>query len=149
MRPPSPGPSPIHGTGLFARDTHRAGDILCQYSGRKVSAPPPPDSSGLTFGFELSEGSWIDGSDPDNLARHANHSCEPSTEAVREGDSIMLVAIRDLQPGEELTFDYGFGLADCLAHPCHCGSKGCPGRIIAAPLRPLLRRQKLGRTTGD
>lgn len=150
MTAPGPGPSPIHGTGLLARTRHRRGDLLCAYHGPVVETPPPPDAEGRVFALELGPGAWIDGSGADNPARHANHSCDPSAEAVREGEHILLVARRDLEPGEEITFDYGFGLADALEHPCRCGAPGCPGRILAQPLRPLLRRHlRRGRTTGD
>jgi uncharacterized protein len=111
--------------------------------------PGAPSGQGV-FALELEPGLWIDGSGPHNPARHANHSCEPSAEAIREGNRIALVATKRLLPGDEVTFDYGFGLADALGHPCRCGSPACAGRIVAAPLRPLLRRQFRTRpATGD
>jgi SET domain-containing protein len=150
MTAPGPGPSPIHGTGLIARSSHRRGEILCHFTGPVATEPPPPLADGRLFALELEPGRWINGSDPDNLARHANHSCDPSAEAVRDGDRVALVARRDLVAGEEITFDYGFGLADALANPCRCGAAGCVGRMVAAPLRPLLRRQlRAPRPTGD
>lgn len=150
MTEPAPGPSPIHGTGLFARSSHRRGDILCHFSGPVAAQPPPADASGRTFSLELEPGRWIDGSGSGNLARHANHSCDPSAEAVRESDRVALVALRDLKPGDEITFDYGFGLAEALENPCRCGAAGCGGRIVASPLRTLLRRHLRSRgPTGD
>lgn len=147
---PAPGPSPIDGQGLITSSQHRAGEILCHFTGPILSTPPAPDSQGRVFALELEPGRWIDGSGTDNLARHANHSCDPSAEAVREGNRIALVALRDLGPGEEITFDYGFGLADALGSPCRCGTPACPGRIVAQPLRTLLRKHLRGRgTTGD
>ena len=150
MTAPGPGPSRIHGTGLLARARHPRGDLLLEYRGPIVDSPPPPDAQGRVFALELRPGTWIDGSGADNPARHANHSCAPTAEAVRDGDRILLVARRDLEPGDEITFDYGFGLADALDHPCRCGAPGCAGRILAEPLRPLLRRHlRRRRTTGD
>lgn len=148
MTDPAPGPSPIHGTGLFARSPRRAGEALCRYEGPAVDRPPPP-AGGMTVALELEPGRWIDGSGPGNPGRHANHSCDPSAEARREGDSILLVARRDLGAGDEITIDYGFGLADALGHPCRCGAPGCAGRIVAAPLRALLRRHLRAGPTGD
>ncbi len=150
MSDPAPGPSRIHGTGLFARSSHRKGDRLCRFSGPLADAPPAADAAGRTHGLELEPGRWIDGSTDANLARHANHSCDPTAEAVRDGDRVSLLALRDLEPGDEITFDYGFGLADALQNPCRCGAPGCGGWIVAAPLRPLLRRHLLRRRpTGD
>lgn len=150
MSAPAPGPSRIHGIGLFARAVHRKGQELCAYTGPVASHPAAPGPDGRVFAMEIEPGRWVDGSGADNPARHANHSCNPSAEMVRRGDRILLVALRDLEPGDEITFDYGYGLSDALAHPCRCGSEGCPGRIVAAPLRPLLRRQlRTRRPTGD
>ena len=37
----------------------------------------------------------------------------------------------DIDPGEELTFDYGFDV-DCYEdHPCLCGKHGCVGYIVS------------------
>ena len=38
------------------------------------------------------------------------------------------VAVRDVSPGEEITYDYGF-VAD-VAEPCACGATGCRGLIV-------------------
>lgn len=142
-------PSPIHGTGLFACRHFAAGERIATYAGPIVDRPPGPDATGLVHAMELSAGRWIDGSGEGNLARHANHSCDPNAEAVPDGDVVDLRARRDLAAGEEVTFDYGFGLADALAHPCRCGAAGCPGRIVAEPLRPALRRHLRPRQSRD
>jgi hypothetical protein len=58
--------------------------------------------------------------------RFINHSCEPST-ALRGST---LVALRDLAPGTEITFDYNtteWELADPF--PCHCGGVHCVGTV--------------------
>lgn len=59
-----------------------------------------------------------------------NHSCDPN---ARFDEGGMLVALREIKPGEEITFNY-------LAHPipaspwnfqCLCGAEGCLGWIDA------------------
>ena len=55
-----------------------------------------------------------------------NHSCDPNASFNEDG---MLVAVRQIEPGEEITYDY---LALPLpASPwnfkCQCGAKGCVG----------------------
>lgn len=136
----APGTSRIHGKGLFASRSFTPGELIAIYHGPIVSQRPGPDSEGRIHAMELSPGRWIDGQGADNLARLANHSCDPNAEAVAAGDRVQLVARRQVSAGEEVTFDYGFGLADALNHPCRCGAPGCPGRIVAEPLRPSLRR---------
>jgi SET domain-containing protein len=55
-----------------------------------------------------------------------NHSCEPN---VGMGGSIVLVAMRDIEPGEEMTIDYAlFDDADEEMH-CRCGQASCRGVV--------------------
>ncbi len=51
-----------------------------------------------------------------------NHSCNPNIGYL---DSITFIAIRDINPGEELTFDYAFSETVFKAFKCNCGSKNC------------------------
>lgn len=134
------GQSPIEGRGLFARQNCPAGTVVTSYHGPIVTAPPAPDQDGRFYGWELEPGRWIDGSSESNLARFANHSCDPNTEAVRKGDQVEFVTLRDLSPGAEITLDYGLSLAEALDQPCHCGASTCAGRMVASPLRGLLSR---------
>lgn len=143
-----PRPSPIHGTGLFACRPFAAGERLATYAGPIHAGPPTTGGRGL-HAMALEGERWIDGSDPGNLAQLANHSCAPNAEAVADGNVVHLVARRDLAPGEEITFDYGLGLADALGHPCRCGAPGCARRIVAEPLRPALRRHLRPRKPRD
>jgi SET domain-containing protein len=58
-----------------------------------------------------------------------NHSCEPNTWWVSDNE---LAAKRDIQIGEELTYDYV--TADVYPEwtakwECNCGAKNCRGRI--------------------
>jgi uncharacterized protein len=56
-----------------------------------------------------------------------NHSCEPSCGLM--GASI-LVALRDLEPGEELTFDYAMcDGSDYDEFACQCGAETCRGIV--------------------
>jgi SET domain-containing protein len=141
-----PRPSAIHGIGLFAIRDFTKGEYVARYCGVIVHTPPQPDANGLVHAMELDSGRWIDGRGKENIARHANHSCEPNTESVPEGDVIELLALRDIHAGEEITFDYGYNLCDALSHPCRCGAKGCPGRIVATPLRTgIWKHFRIGR----
>ena len=92
--------------------------------------------------LEIKPGLWLDGSSQNNPARHANHSCAPNAELVysETNEEACLIATTSITPGDEITFDYGFSLADGLFHSCHCEQPSCAGHIVAAPLRPALRR---------
>ncbi|MFO0727865.1 MAG: SET domain-containing protein-lysine N-methyltransferase [Myxococcota bacterium] len=56
-------------------------------------------------------------------ARYMNHSCRPNVRALGE---LVDIAVRDIQPGEELTCDYaGFNMAEDFE--CRCGEPTCRG----------------------
>lgn len=135
-------PSAIAGQGLFALRAFAAGERIAPYRGPLTSTPPARATTGEVFALEVAPGRWLDGSGDDNPARWANHSCEPNAELIWHGDlgEAWLTGLRALRAGEEITFDYGFSLAESLFHPCACRTPGCVGRIIAEPLRPALRR---------
>ena len=135
-------PSPIAGTGLFATQVFTSGQKLLPYLGKVMPSPPRSLLGQPTFILEIKPGAWIDGQNENNLARFANHSCAPNAELVfdKEQKEAWLIARQTIPVGEEITFDYGFSLAESLFHPCQCGQANCVGKIIASPLRPALLR---------
>ena len=99
-----PGPSPIHGTGVFADHPFRRGDHLGTYDGR----PAAGDGTHVLWIEDGSDhGGWrlIEGT---GVLRWLNHSRSPNCEF----DGPELYACRDIEAGEELTFDYGEDWAD-------------------------------------
>ena len=86
----------------------------------------------------------IDANEDGNIARWINHSCAPNCEAVQEEnakgkahkDKVFIEAIRDIAPGEELTYNYGIVLAERHTAKlkkiweCRCGSPRCTGTML-------------------
>jgi uncharacterized protein len=68
-----------------------------------------------------------------------NHSCEPN---VGFAGNIVLVAMRDISPGEELTTDYAlFDDYDGMMQ-CQCGTPSCRGAVGGRDWqRPDLQRK--------
>ena len=145
--------STVHGRGMFATQDIPEGQSIIQYLGERIDKEESDrrgnalfDESQKTGGaqvylFTLDENWDLDGNFEWNTARLVNHSCNPNCEAQIDDDlNIWLVAVRDIENGEELSFNYGFGLDDYEDHPCRCGSKNCIGYIIADDYRPELRR---------
>lgn len=99
-----------------------------------------------TFLFALDNGVLIDAGRGGNAARFINHSCEPNCEAVQEGDRIFIQAIRNIQPGVELTYDYALEREGRLPagwrerYACRCGAPNCRGTILR-PRRKKRRRR--------
>jgi len=126
-------PSQIHGLGGFAKTDLLAGVCVLEYEGEKIDKQESARRCELdnVFIFALNDQLDLDGDFPWNPARYFNHSCSPNCEAQFEADRIWVVAKRDIQAGEELTFNYGFDLESYRDYPCHCGSENCIGFMVA------------------
>ncbi len=59
-------------------------------------------------------------------ADFVNHSCEPTC-GFR--GSLQLVALRDINPGEEITFDYAMSESADYFLDCTCGTASCRKKI--------------------
>ena len=125
--------SGIDGRGMFARTEIFAGDRIIEYTGERISKGESLRrcSEGNNYVFHINEEFDLDGSIESNLARFINHSCAPNAEAELEDDRIWIIASRNIAPGEEITFNYGYDLDDYRAHPCRCGALNCVGYILA------------------
>lgn len=65
--------------------------------------------------------------------RYMNHSCRPTSRGI--GDAFE-IAVRDIQPGEELSCEYGIlNIAKTFA--CACGQPGCRGSVGPGDLERL------------
>jgi hypothetical protein len=97
------------GLGMFATKTIKKNAYIATYRG-----PVIPDEEadrregrGARYMFELSKHWTIDGSPRWNKARYINHSCRPNARPVGRNGGIVIVAERQIEPGEEITYDYG------------------------------------------
>ena len=132
--------SSIHGRGAYATRPIRKGRRIIEYTGERMpweAASEDPDDP-HTFLFGLSDGNMvINAAINGNDARWINHSCDPNCEAVEEGDRVFIYALRDLEPGEELFYDYGLEIDEPRSpemekqFACFCGAKNCRGTLLA------------------
>lgn len=144
--------SSIHNRGLFAARSIPEGEQFIQYLGEIISKKESErrgiaqheaaqsDGGGSVYIFEIDDKRDIDGNYEWNIARLANHSCEPNCEALNCEGEIWLVALRKIAKGEEITFDYGYALEHWKDHPCRCGSPRCVGYIVRAEDRKRLAK---------
>src|SRR5215472_15015898 len=110
----SVGPSRIAGQGLFAEQDIRQGTKIIRYIGEKI---PHEESErrlavGNVYIFGLNERYALDGSTPKNTARFINHSCNPNCHTEQFGNTIWIVAIKDIQAGTELSYNYEYEVDD-------------------------------------
>lgn len=146
------GESSIHRWGLFANCCIAKGKRIIEYTGEKITKKESERrglqqaeisqtaNEGSVYIFELNKRYDLDGNTPDNLAKYINHSCNPNCEAVLYRGKIWIEALRDIQEGEELFFDYGYDIASSLDHPCYCKSDNCIGYIVNKDQRQKLKR---------
>jgi len=128
---------------LFAARPIAAGEAVADYAGERILKAESirrREACRNPYIFEWDSTHDLDGDVPDNPARWANHGCAPNCEAVLEQNHLRLRALRAIAAGEELTFDYGYRLADGPGQPCRCGAPSCVGFIVAQAERWRLRR---------
>ncbi|RLN91196.1 hypothetical protein BBJ28_00003292 [Nothophytophthora sp. Chile5] len=81
----------------------------------------------------LAPGVYIDARNKGSFTRFVNHSCEPNCKTekwtVKGETRIAVIALRDIDVGEELTFDYQWKALGSRQIKCFCGSENCKGII--------------------
>eukprot|EP00940_MAST-03C_sp_MAST-3C-sp2_P001540 g1540.t1 len=137
------------GWGLKIRDTARAGDFIIEYVGELIDQQMlthrmwgyhrEKQKNGQKMNFymlSVNADCVIDATKTANCSRFLNHSCNPSCEVqkwqVGNAFKIGIFALRDLEPGEELTIDYQAETIASDSWECRCGEPNCRGTISAA-----------------
>ena len=137
--------SGVHGKGVFALVPIAKGEIIIEYLGEVISwkkaqkrHPHDPSDPNHTFYFHVSKKNVIDALYGGNDARWINHACEPNCEADVEDKRVFIKALRDIEPGEELNYDYGLVIDSPLTpelkaeYACWCGAKKCRGTLLSS-----------------
>jgi len=131
--------SEVHGRGAYATDFIPEGTRIIEYTGRRIAweATESEDADPHTFIFGLENGQVIDAAIGGNESRWINHSCDPNCEAIEEEGRVFIHALRDIEPGEELSYDYALEIDEPITekarkeHACKCGSPNCRGTLLA------------------
>lgn len=139
--------SGVHGKGVFALRPIARDDKVIEYTGEVITwkealrrHPHDPSDPDHTFYFHIDDKRVIDGKTSGNAAKWINHACDPNCEADEDGGRVFIRALRDIEPGEELNFDYALMLDGRHTpkvkkqYECRCGSPKCR-RTMLAPKR--------------
>jgi SET domain-containing protein len=126
------GTSKISGKGLFTAQDIKKDTRIIRYNGEKISKDESDRraNSGNAYIFQFDDRYDIDGKTLKNKARYINHSCNPNSETLLTQRAIWIVALRDIKEGEELTYNYGYGMEEYEKYPCTCGAENCCGYIL-------------------
>ena len=136
----------VTGLGLFAMKLIKRGAYIATYRGRRLSSEEAGqrERRGGRYMFELNRRWTIDGSPRWNVARYINHSCRPNAKPVVRKGRIVVVALRGIEPGEEITYDYGREYFDYFIRSKGCRCAACRTKAAArqAKTRAAARRAK-------
>jgi len=150
--------SPLHGLGVFAARRIARGTRVIEYLGERVSHEEADrryhhknaDDS-HTLLFIVDSHTVIDAGVEGNEARFVNHSCAPNCESVIVNQRVYIDAIRTIEPGEELTYDYQIQREaddppdiDAI-FACRCGVERCRGSMLGPPPRAPRRQGQRSR----
>ena len=129
------------GRGVFAAVAIASGTEILNYVGPPLRyAQTTPQTLALQIGPDLYIG---ESGQPDDFV---NHSCDPNAGLRIDGSDVCLIAIRDIEPGEQITFDYSTTMdEDDFEFDCLCGSPRCRGRIRDFKHLPTADKQRYAR----
>ena len=116
------------GLGLFATKPIKKGAKIVRYFGPLLDSKKKKDDAiENKYLFELN-GRWtIDGSVRENIARYINHACKPNAESdvKPRKRKVFIRAIKNIEPGEEINYDYGTDYFKAYLKPIGCKCAAC------------------------
>src|SRR5882757_10748802 len=146
--------SNVHGLGVFAAKQIPKGARIIEYVGERVSHDEADRryeekdaNDSHTFLFIVDSKIVIDAGVDGNDARFFNHSCDPNCESTVEKRRVFIEALRDIEPGAELTYDYQIQREDDdpdnidEVFACRCGFPQCRGTMLWPTERKAKRKK--------
>lgn len=125
--------STLKGLGLFAKRTFKRGEILWIADDFDIKIPLQDylrlqDKQLQVFNVY----SYLDYKNrvivPWDAGKYVNHSCAPNSTGLLEFDNVS-IAMRDIQPGEEIVEDYCCYYGHFETFACLCGAPNCRGMV--------------------
>ena len=125
-------PSKIEGTGVFAKEKILKDEPCGVLGGVIVHRNDIKEYRSLMtqVGIQIDSDFFIVPTTREELEKQGvfNHSCEPN---AGFSNSITFIAMRDIEPGEELVFDYAFCETAYDGFECHCNTRTCRHKITS------------------
>jgi len=118
------------GLGLFAVRPIKKREKIAEYKGLRVDADEAGrlERRGNRYLYEINPRVTIDGTPRNNLARYANHSCNPNAESYTYGGRVFIRALRNIKVDEEITYDYGTDYLKNVIGRSRCQCRRCRRR---------------------
>jgi hypothetical protein len=116
------------GLGLFATKPIKKGAKIIRYFGPLLDSKKKKDDAiENKYLFELNNRWTIDGSVRKNIARYINHACKPNAESdvKPRKRKVVIRAIKNIEPGDEINYDYGTDYFKAYLKPIGCKCAAC------------------------
>ena len=126
------------GKGVFALRKFRKNQRIGTMTGTVIS----DDNYDPDYVVDLGKRGVLEPAAP---FRFLNHCCDPNSALIEydtdadEPPTMSVEALRTIQPGEQVTIDYGWP-ADAAIR-CLCGAEACRGWVVSAEELPRLQRR--------
>jgi uncharacterized protein len=115
----------IHGRGVFTDEPIVRGAHILDYTGpflRYEQTTPE------TYALQIAPDLYI--GESGSFDDFVNHNCDPNSGLLIDGTQVRLMAIRDIEAGDEIFFDYSTTMdEDDFEMHCRCGSPVCRGLV--------------------
>jgi SET domain len=112
---------------FFALQSFQSGEVIAEFSAGTIAAKP----TYLTVQVDVGKHITLQ---PEFL-QYINHSCSPNV--FFDTTRMELVALKEIQQGEEMTFFYPSTEWEMIQpFHCYCGSPNCIGQIRGAAFLP-------------
>jgi SET domain-containing protein len=140
--------SSIHAAGCYTTEIIRKGKRILEYTGPLLTAKEADqlyEHRDFTYLFGLRGGKHL--IDGHGMAAFLNHSCDPNCETDEVRGRIWIYAARNIQPGEELCYDYNLydGIGEAA---CNCSAPNCRGTMYSPSEIRKRRKKQAGKNTG-
>jgi SET domain-containing protein len=125
--------SAIHAAGCYTTVAVSKGERLSEYTGRRITKEEADElytDYPVTYLFGLGDGAIV--IDGFCTAMFINHSCEGNAETNEdEQGRVWITAIRDIEAGGEITYDYCLYEGGDDPCTCYCGAATCRGSMYS------------------
>lgn len=119
-----------NGLGVFAKKNFAKGKRLIRFTGPIYTYDQLPPDYQVQEGHFVQIGKNTEMGPSGGIDDYFNHSCDPNAGLIVSGQTVWLIAIKQITAGEEITFDYSTTMdGDDWEIACNCGTARCRKRI--------------------
>jgi SET domain-containing protein len=120
----------LTGLGLFATRPIKKRSRIAEYKGPLLDfkTAEKAENRGNRYLYEISKNITINGAGRSNVARYANHSCNPNADTYSVKHRVFIRALRNIKPGEEIVYDYGIDYLKNVIGRSNCKCSRCRRR---------------------